>query len=74
MISLIDDGIAVRTRSSEDCVTFGIRLQQAVNEFTSAFLPHMKQEEEVFQVMNCCDLISLSGTVFASVFMLTNSS
>lgn len=50
MIALIDDGIAVTSRSSEDCMTFGIRLQEALNEFTSAFLPHMKQEEEVFQV------------------------
>jgi len=50
MISLIDDGIAVRSRSSEDCMAFGMRLQEALNEFTSDFLPHMKEEEEVFQV------------------------
>ena len=51
MISLIDDGIAVRSRSSEDCMAFGMRLQEALNEFTSDFLPHMREEEEVFQVL-----------------------
>jgi hypothetical protein len=50
MIALIDDGIALTSRSSEDCMTFGVRLQEALNEFTSAFLPHMEQEEEIFQV------------------------
>jgi hypothetical protein len=50
MIALIDDGIAVTSRSSEDCMTFGIRLQEALNKFTSTFLPHMEQEEEIFQV------------------------
>jgi hypothetical protein len=29
---------------------FGIRLQDALNKFTSTFLPHMEQEEEIFQV------------------------
>jgi len=31
-------------------MAFGMRLQEALNEFTSDFLPHMKEEEEVFQV------------------------
>lgn len=51
MMALIDDGIAVRSRSSEDSMAFGMRLQQALNDFTSTFLPHMEQEEEIFQVV-----------------------
>jgi hypothetical protein len=52
MMALIDDGIAVRSRSSEDSMAFGMRLQQALNDFTSTFLPHMEQEEEIFQVIS----------------------
>ncbi|PNF30508.1 hypothetical protein B7P43_G09943 [Cryptotermes secundus] len=78
MIALIDDGIAVTSRSSEDCMTFGIRLQEALNEFTSAFLPHMKQEEEVFQPLllkhfEYSELQSIRQLVIVKHCLLTNN-
>lgn len=32
-----------------DRITFGSRLRKAVTEFTEKFIPHMAEEEEVFQ-------------------------
>ncbi|XP_069694323.1 F-box/LRR-repeat protein 5-like [Periplaneta americana] len=49
MITLIDDGYSMKSKSSEDCLEFGLRLQKAVTEFPETFYPHMREEEKIFQ-------------------------
>ncbi|XP_021933210.1 F-box/LRR-repeat protein 5-like isoform X2 [Zootermopsis nevadensis] len=78
MMALIDDGIAVRSRSSEDSMAFGMRLQQALNDFTSTFLPHMEQEEEIFQPLlvkhfEYSELQSIQQLVIVKHCALTNN-
>ncbi|KAG8196333.1 hypothetical protein JTE90_013818 [Oedothorax gibbosus] len=49
MLSLVEAGYACC--HEEERKSFGRRLQRALQDFNSTFLPHMREEEEVFQPM-----------------------
>uniref|UniRef100_A0A2R5LA06 Putativereceptor for ubiquitination targets n=1 Tax=Ornithodoros turicata TaxID=34597 RepID=A0A2R5LA06_9ACAR len=49
ILALVRDGYACTDQSER--VHYGQKLQHALDEFTEVFLPHMKEEEEVFQPM-----------------------
>ncbi|KFM78401.1 F-box/LRR-repeat protein 5, partial [Stegodyphus mimosarum] len=51
MLALVEDGYSCTSKPEADRINFGIKLQNALQEFTGSFLPHMKEEEEVFQPM-----------------------
>lgn len=51
ILDLVQDGYSFVVKTVAECVNYGIKLQNAVEEFTDLFLPHMKEEEEVFQPM-----------------------
>lgn len=38
-----------KTKSTSEKISFGIKLRKALSQFTKRFVPHMKEEEEVFQ-------------------------
>lgn len=38
-----------KTKSISEKISFGVKLRKALNSFTKKFIPHMKEEEEVFQ-------------------------
>lgn len=38
-----------KTKTTSEKISFGIKLRKALNHFTKRFVPHMKEEEEVFQ-------------------------
>lgn len=40
----------MREGSVVERITFGQQLQQAFEDFVNTFLPHMEEEEQVFQV------------------------
>lgn len=42
-------GIGVKQSSVGERLRFGLRLQRAFDEFVRNFLPHMEEEEQVFQ-------------------------
>ena len=46
---MIRDGYTCASRPVSERVNFGFQLQKAVLEFTEKFIPHMEEEEEVFQ-------------------------
>jgi len=48
MMHLVKDGFNKST--VQDCVNYGIKLTKELEEFTSNFLPHMQEEEEVFDL------------------------
>jgi F-box/leucine-rich repeat protein 5 len=39
--------------ATSERISFGVRLRRALNKFTRTFVPHMKEEEEVFQPLLC---------------------
>lgn len=45
MIHLVKDGFNKKT--VQDCINYGIKLTQELEQFTETFLPHMQEEEEV---------------------------
>ena len=45
MIQLLEDGFGKST--VQDRINYGIKLTKELQDFTSTFLPHMKEEEEV---------------------------
>ncbi|CAL1291664.1 unnamed protein product [Larinioides sclopetarius] len=51
MLALVEDGYSCTSKTEAERINFGLKLRQALQEFTGSFLPHMKEEEEVFQPM-----------------------
>ncbi|XP_045618391.1 F-box/LRR-repeat protein 5 isoform X2 [Procambarus clarkii] len=49
VVQLVRTGKQVRERSVGERVSFGLKLQQAFEDFVRNFLPHMEEEEQVFQ-------------------------
>ena len=49
ILKLLRDGYSCTGKSVAERLSYGIRLQKAVGEFTAKFLPHMQEEEDVFQ-------------------------
>jgi len=46
---MLRDGYTCTTKSISERINFGSQLQKAVSKFTENFIPHMEEEEEVFQ-------------------------
>ncbi|GFU12516.1 hypothetical protein NPIL_661251 [Nephila pilipes] len=51
MLALVEDGYSCTSKTETERINFGLKLRHALQEFTGSFLPHMKEEEEVFQPM-----------------------
>ncbi|KAL8575501.1 hypothetical protein ACOMHN_013052 [Nucella lapillus] len=51
MQNMVVDGYRWAQREEKDRVRYGLRLRHALEDFTQVFIPHMKEEEEVFQPM-----------------------
>ncbi|XP_041349076.1 F-box/LRR-repeat protein 5-like [Gigantopelta aegis] len=51
MLSLLQQGHSMARTTDMERVNFGLKLRQALEDFTEQFLPHMEEEEEVFQPM-----------------------
>uniref|UniRef100_K1R0L1 F-box/LRR-repeat protein 5 n=1 Tax=Magallana gigas TaxID=29159 RepID=K1R0L1_MAGGI len=51
MLRLLQDGYQCRDKSEVDRENYGIKLRSALEDFTRKFIPHMEEEEEVFQPM-----------------------
>ncbi|XP_077983093.1 F-box/LRR-repeat protein 5-like [Glandiceps talaboti] len=52
MLEMVDDGYHLdRSKTEDDRINFGRMLTKALKEFTKDFLPHLKEEEEVFQAL-----------------------
>ncbi|XP_071517199.1 F-box/LRR-repeat protein 5-like isoform X1 [Panulirus ornatus] len=49
IVQLVRTGSQVRDRSIGERISFGLKLQEAFEEFVQNFLPHMEEEEQVFQ-------------------------
>lgn len=51
LLNLVDMGYLHinKTKTTSEKISFGIKLRKALNHFTKRFVPHMKEEEEVFQ-------------------------
>ncbi|KAG0710924.1 F-box/LRR-repeat protein 5 [Chionoecetes opilio] len=49
VVQLVRRGTQVRERSLGERITYGHQLQQAFQDFVNTFLPHMEEEEQVFQ-------------------------
>lgn len=51
LINLVERGYMFINKaiSTSERITFGVRLRRALKQFTNKFIPHMKEEEEVFQ-------------------------
>ena len=47
MLNLLEDGYKCTKKSDIDRMNFGLKLRQALEQFTQTFLPHMAEEEEV---------------------------
>lgn len=45
MLSLVEAGYSCA--QEEERMRFGMRLRRALHDFTTSFLPHMREEEEV---------------------------
>lgn len=48
LVSLVHDGLTWEEPSEGDRVAFGKKLKDAIADFTTDFIPHMEEEEEVF--------------------------
>jgi F-box/leucine-rich repeat protein 5 len=55
LMNLVEKGYMFMNKAiaTSERITFGIRLRRALNKFTKTFVPHMKEEEEVFQPLLC---------------------
>ncbi|XP_060082201.1 F-box/LRR-repeat protein 5-like [Ylistrum balloti] len=51
MLNLFQDGYKCTEKTDADRVNYGIKLRTALEDFTNNFLPHMEEEEEIFQPM-----------------------
>lgn len=51
LFDLVDSGYLHinKTKTTSEKISFGVKLRKALNQFTRRFVPHMKEEEEVFQ-------------------------
>ncbi len=51
LFNLVDIGYTHinKTKTPSEKISFGVKLRKALNQFTERFLPHMKEEEEIFQ-------------------------
>ncbi len=51
LIKMVENGYLFvnKTASNSERITFGHRLRLALKKFTKKFVPHMKEEEEIFQ-------------------------
>ena len=51
LFSLVELGYTFinKNKPKSERISFGIRLRKALSQFTKRFVPHMKEEEEVFQ-------------------------
>lgn len=49
MLKFLQDGYKCTKKSELDRHNYGLQLRQALEDFTEDFLPHMEEEEEVFQ-------------------------
>lgn len=55
MLALVEDGYSCTSKTEADRINFGIKLQNALKDFTGSFLPHMKEEEEVLNKQITCN-------------------
>lgn len=46
---MLQDGYTCTNKPLSERIIFGSQLQKVVSEFTEQFIPHMKEEEEIFQ-------------------------
>ncbi len=53
LFELVDAGYlhVNKTKTTSDRISFGVKLRKALNQFTKRFVPHMKEEEEVQNVL-----------------------
>ncbi|XP_061195443.1 F-box/LRR-repeat protein 5-like [Saccostrea echinata] len=51
MLMLLQDGYHCREKGEVDRQNYGIKLRSALEDFTQKFIPHMEEEEEIFQPM-----------------------
>ncbi|XP_069101137.1 F-box/LRR-repeat protein 5-like [Argopecten irradians] len=51
MLNLFQDGYKCTEKTDADRINYGIKLRKALEDFTNNFLPHMEEEEEIFQPM-----------------------
>ncbi|KAK3587105.1 hypothetical protein CHS0354_023558 [Potamilus streckersoni] len=49
ILSLLEDGYQCTKKSDVERINYGIKLRKALEDFTQDFIPHMEEEEEVFQ-------------------------
>ncbi|XP_045165355.2 F-box/LRR-repeat protein 5-like [Mercenaria mercenaria] len=49
MLKFLQDGYKCTKKSDADRNNYGLQLRQELEDFTETFLPHMEEEEEVFQ-------------------------
>ncbi len=51
LFELVDTGYLHinKAKTTSEKISFGVKLRKALNQFTKRFVPHMKEEEEVFQ-------------------------
>lgn len=51
MLSMVLDGYRWAQKSQRDRVKYRLKLKKALEDFTQDFLPHMKEEEEVYDML-----------------------
>ncbi|XP_005100377.1 F-box/LRR-repeat protein 5 [Aplysia californica] len=51
MLELVSDGYKWTDKTDYERQVFGVKLREALEDFTENFIPHMEEEEEVFQPM-----------------------
>ncbi|CAC5415804.1 FBXL5 [Mytilus coruscus] len=51
ILELVQDGYKCTQKTEVDRKNFGTKLRKALEDFTETFIPHMEEEEEVFQPM-----------------------
>jgi F-box/leucine-rich repeat protein 5 len=51
LLDLVDIGYmhVNKAKTTSEKINFGVKLRKALNQFTKRFVPHMEEEEEVFQ-------------------------
>ena len=49
ILNLLRDGYTCTSKPISERISFGSQLQKAVSDFTRHFIPHMQEEEEIFQ-------------------------
>lgn len=51
LLNLVETGYLFtnKTKTTSERISYGVRLRKALNKFTKIFVPHMKEEEEIFQ-------------------------